>query len=204
MTWWTVSTEDKKSVFEHELWQKDDMVIRRITGFRWGTVLIETDGDNPPVLDQTDGPGADGVDMYNTDYNWELDNLSDGWYEDFIWPDEMPEEERDRLLALWEEDGYGGWEEDGWDAYETECWFHGPLEIARHEDVWTEERIDEINREAQELTEKMHEPKFADDGWEKAEITPELQDLFQEGLGNKQVSKTTWPFPTGNPGDSND
>ena len=35
MTWWKVKTLDKKSVEEHEFWQKDDMVIRRITGFRW-------------------------------------------------------------------------------------------------------------------------------------------------------------------------
>ena len=191
MTWWRVSTLDKKNVFEHELWQKDDFVIRRVTGFRWGTVLIETDDDNPPVLDQLDGPGADGVDMYNTDYNWELDNLSDGWYEDFIWPDDMEEEERDRLLALWEEDSYGGWEEEGWVQYETECWFHGSLDIERDDN-------------AKE--------------WERAEITPELQDHFQQALGNNEEitfdelskinpadeqavinSMPKWPFPTGNP-----
>lgn len=188
MTWWKVSTVDKKNVFEHELWQKDDFVIRRITGFRWGTVLIETEDDNPPVLDQTDGPGADGVDMYNTDYNWELDNLSDGWYEDFIWPDDMEEEERDRLLELWEEDSYGGWEEEGWVQYETECWFHGPLDIEKDENVKE---------------------------WERAEITPELQDHFQQALGNldeeitfdelakintadenkSNTPKAAWPFP---------
>ena len=191
MPWWTVSTTEKKNVFEHELWEKDDYVIRRVTGFRWGTVLIETEDDNPPVLDQTDGPGADGVDMYNTDYNWELDSLNDGWYEDFIWPDDMDEEERDRLLALWEEDSYGGWEEEGWVQYETECWFHGPLEI-------------ELNDNSKE--------------WQKAEITEDLQDFFQQALGNKDEEITfdelakinpeeqavinsmpTWPFPTGNP-----
>ena len=189
MTWWKVSTQEKKNVFEHELWEKDDFVIRRISGFRWGTVLIETDDGNPPELDQTDGPGADAVDMYNTDYNWELDMLSDGWYEDFIWPDDMPEEERERLLELWEEDSYSGWEEEGWVQYETECWFHGPLDIE------------------QDSNEKE---------WQKVEITDELQDLFQEGLGNKdeeitfdELSKInpadeqsvinsmpSWPFPT--------
>ena len=192
MTWWTVSTQDKKSVFEHELYQKDDWVIRRVTGFRWGTVLIETEDDNPPELSQTDGPGADGVDMYNTDYNYELDNLSDGWYEDFIWPDDMEEEERDRLLALWEDESYSGWEEEGWVQYETECWFHGPLDIERDENVKE---------------------------WMKAEITPELQEHFQRALDDSDDEITfdelakinpadeqeiinsmpVWPFPTGNP-----
>jgi hypothetical protein len=39
-------------VEEHELWQKDDMVIRRITGFRFGTWTVETNDNEPPVLHQ--------------------------------------------------------------------------------------------------------------------------------------------------------
>jgi hypothetical protein len=141
MTWWTVSTKEKKNVFEHELWQKDDWVIRRITGFRWGTILVETEGDEPPVLDQDSGPGADAVNMYDTEYNYELDSLDDGWYGDVIWPDDMPEEERDRLEAIWDEDWSAGWEEEGWDQYDTECWFHGPLEIVRDDNIkeWDED-----------------------------------------------------------------
>lgn len=132
MTWWKVTNEHKKSVFEHELWQKDDMVIRRITGFRWGSVLIETDGEKP-VLDQTDGPSADAVDLYNSEYNHELDLLDDGWYGDTIWPDDMSEEEQERLEQIWDEDYYSGWEEEGWVLYDNELWFHGPLEITEVE-----------------------------------------------------------------------
>lgn len=133
MTWWKVSTEEKKNVFEHELWEKDDFVIRRITGFRWGTVFVETEDDNPPALDQVDGPSADAVDMYNTEYEYELESLDDGWYGDVIYPDDMDDEERERLDALWEEESYSGWEEEGWIQYETECWFHGPLSIEKAE-----------------------------------------------------------------------
>ncbi len=152
MTWWKVSTTEKKCVFEHELWQKDDWVIRRITGFRWGTILVETDDDNPPVLEQDSGPGADAVDMYNTEYNYELDSLDDGWYGDVIWPDDMPEEERDRLEEIWDEDWSAGWENEGWDQYDTECWFHGPLEIVQDgaddpEETITFEELAKINPE---------------------------------------------------------
>lgn len=133
MFWWKVSTLNKKSIEEHELWEKDDYVIRRITGFRWGAVYLKTEEDYPPVLLQLDGPSADAVNMYATDYEYDLDYLSDGWFEDFIWPDDMPEEERERLLALWEEESYEAWEGDGWTPYETECWFYGPLEIVKNE-----------------------------------------------------------------------
>ena len=184
MALWEVSTEHKKCVFEHELWEKDDFVIRRITGFRWGTVLITTKDDTPPVLEQTDGPGADAVDMYNTDYDYELDSLDDGWYEDFVWPDDMEEEERERLLALWEDENYAGWEEEGWIQYETECWFHGPLSIVLNE--WKEPEEDE---------------------WVRAEITPELQNHFQKAIEESETDQTVnkplpvWPFPTGDRND---
>ena len=132
---WKVSTKEKKSVEEHELWQKGDLVIRRISGFRWGTWTVTTTDDNPPEFDQSEGPGADAVNMY--DYcdenieNIELDSLDDGWYGDVIYPDDMEDEERERLDELWDEDGYDAWESEGWDNYETECWASGELEIEK-------------------------------------------------------------------------
>jgi hypothetical protein len=131
MTTWTVSTTEKKCVEEHELWQKDDMVIRRISGFRWGTWTVETEDDDTPELDQTDGPGADAVNMYDCGYETELVSLDDGWYGDVIWPDDMPDEERERLEQIWDEDWSAGWETEGWLQYETECWATGPLEITK-------------------------------------------------------------------------
>ena len=134
---YTVSTKDKKSVEEHELWQKDDLVIRRITGFRWGVWTVETNDGTEPVLNQYSGPGGDAINMY--DYydenveSIELEMLDDGWYSDVIWPDDMSDEERQRLEELYDEEGYSGWEEDGWINYETECWAYGPLNIEKLE-----------------------------------------------------------------------
>ena len=137
MTWWTVSTQQKKSVEEHELWQKDDFVIRRITGFRFGTWSVETNDNEPPVLNQDSGPSADAINMNEYfDENVEsieMEMLDDGWYADVIWPDDMPEDERERLEELWEEDSYSAWEGEGWVNYETECWATGPLDIERAE-----------------------------------------------------------------------
>ena len=139
MAWWKVKTLDKKSVEEHEFWQKGDIVIRRITGFRWGTWNVKTEEDEPPEFElvamPTGSTDEDSVEMNSIDYEGELESLDDGWYEDIIWPDDMldDEDEQDRLIELWEEDGYNGWEEDGWSQYETEVWFWGPLEITKDE-----------------------------------------------------------------------
>lgn len=133
MAFWTVRTAEKKSVEEHELWQKGDQVIRRISGFRWGIWTVETNDDEPPVLNQDSGPGGDAINMY--DYcdenveNIELEMLDDGWYGDVVYPDDMSAEEIERLESLWDEDAYSGWEGDGWVNYETECWASGTLEV---------------------------------------------------------------------------
>lgn len=135
---WKVTTSFKKSVEEHELWQKGDMVIRRITGFRWGEWIVETNDDNPPILNQDSGPGGDGINMYGYyEENVEQINmvfLDDGWYTEVIWPDDISEEEQERLEELWDEDPYDSWEEDGWINYETECWAFGPLDIEKIEE----------------------------------------------------------------------
>ena len=141
MATWKVSTANKKSVEEHEFWEKDGMAIRRISGFRWGTWYVTTTDDNEPEFDKNAGPfhsDSNCIDMNNS-YgnnidNVELDSLDDGWYGDTIWPDDMPEEERERLEELWEEDYYDGWESEGWVQTETECWVYCDLNIEKVED----------------------------------------------------------------------
>ena len=138
MATWNVETLNKKSVEEHELWQKDDMVIRRITGWRWGAWTVTTSDDNPPEFAFDSGPGADAC---NISEEWpdnveevELDSMDDGWYGDIIFPDDMDEEEQERLEELWDEDFYDGWEGDGWVNYDTECWVSGEVKIERLDD----------------------------------------------------------------------
>lgn len=135
---WYVETSEKKSVEEHELWQKNDMVIRRITGFRWGAWTVTTSDDNPPEFVFDSGPAADAC---NINEEWpdnvegvELDSMDDGWYSDIIWPDDMPEEERDRLEELFEDEHYDGWEGDGWVNYDTEAWIRGDIKIEKVDD----------------------------------------------------------------------
>jgi hypothetical protein len=134
MALWSVSTIDKKSVEEIESWTKDGITIRRTTGFRWGKFTIETTDDNPPEGIDPDNP--DGIDMYsyfgdNAEDGAELDGLDDGWFADVNYPNDIDDEERERLDELWEEESYSSWEEEGWYNDETECWFYGPLEIEK-------------------------------------------------------------------------
>ncbi len=84
----------------------------------------------------TSGPdidlaNPDGLEVFATDYDFELDSLDDGWYGDVEYPEDMSDEERERLEELWDEDGYDGWESEGWTNDDTETWFYGPLSLEK-------------------------------------------------------------------------
>lgn len=130
MAEWHVSTEMKKSVEEHEFWEKDGITIIRVTGYRWGSWIVNTTDDKEPEFIRLRNPlgneEEDSVDMNNCYDNnidtVELESLDDGWYSDTVYPDDFSDEERETLDELWEEDSYEGWEREGWVQTDTECW----------------------------------------------------------------------------------
>ena len=130
MAWWRIATVQKKSAVEREFWVHSDKgwTVVRENVYRWGTILVETEDHNPPDIDLEN---AHGIDMYSTDYNYELDSLDDGCWADWEFPDDMPDEEREKVIEGFDEDSYDYMESNGWYNDETEVWFHGPLEMQR-------------------------------------------------------------------------
>ncbi len=134
MAVWKISTLEKKSCEEREIWIKDGEQIVRVNGFRWGTFTVETTDDNPPEGITADNP--DGIDMYsysgeNAPDGAELDSMDDGWLGDWEFPDDMDEDEQQRIMDGYDEDAYEFMENEGWYNDETEAWLFGPLEIVR-------------------------------------------------------------------------
>ena len=138
MAQWTVKTYYRKNIEEHEYFTKDNMEIVKKTGWRSGSWNVTTSDDNPPEFEFDYVPGGDGskdsVDMYNCPGSnieeVELVETWDGWYEDIEWPEDMDDEEKDRLQELIDEDGaYALEDEEGWSQTETQMWIWGPIEI---------------------------------------------------------------------------
>lgn len=142
MAQWKVSPADKKSIEEHEMWEKDGMLIRRITGWRSGSWIVTTSNDEEPQFERTcvpnGTPDEDSIDMNcaceNNIEDIEMIETYDGWYGDVNWPDELDDDERERLEELWEEEFYDGWEGEGWVQTDTEMWVWGDLDIEPYED----------------------------------------------------------------------
>lgn len=138
MAIWTVSTYYKKSIEEHEHFVKDGQQIVYQTGWRGGSWAVTTSDDNPPEFEFTEVPGGDGrrdsIDMNNCYENnieeVELIETFDGWWAEIEWPDDMDEEEQERLQELIDEEGiYSLEDQEGWMHDDTEMYIWGPIQI---------------------------------------------------------------------------
>jgi hypothetical protein len=124
MATWKLSTQYKKSAVERSIWTKDGITVVREEGYRWGTFYCES--DEKPDID-LDNP--EGISVFDCGYDFELDSLDDGWSADVEYPDDMDEEEQERMNELWDEDAYEAWEGEGWSNDDSETWFYGPLDL---------------------------------------------------------------------------
>jgi hypothetical protein len=129
MTTWTLKTQHKKSAIEKQYWYKDGKQIIRTEGYRWGTFYCES--DTQPEIDLVN---EDGYEIGSDDYEWELDNLDDGCYADWEFPEDMSEEEQEKITEAWEEEFYDGLEELGWSCNDTYYILEGPLELLDADD----------------------------------------------------------------------
>jgi hypothetical protein len=131
MATWTVYAKYKKSTVEREFFTKDGKSLYIETGWRSGSFLVETETDEPPAYDvensddlEVYGDYPEGVESVDLNETW------DGCWTEYGWPDDMPEEERERLEARFEEDTYFEvLEDEGWEQDNCEMWLVGPLVI---------------------------------------------------------------------------
>ncbi len=124
MTIWRIRNYHKKNAVERQFWTKDGVEIIRDDGFRWGEWTCESE-ERPDI----DLANPDGYELMSTDYDWEMQEMNDGSWAEWHWPEDMPEEERERIEAIWDEHWYEGMEEDGWVNDDTENWIYGPIEL---------------------------------------------------------------------------
>jgi hypothetical protein len=129
MTTWTLKTQHKKNAIEKQYWYKDGVEIIRTEGYRWGTFYCES--DEQPKIDLVN---EDGYRIGSDDYEWELESLDDGCYADWEFPDDMDEDEQEKIQEAWDEEFYDGLEELGWSCDDTDYILEGPLELLDEND----------------------------------------------------------------------
>jgi hypothetical protein len=136
---WKVSPLYKKSCEEHELYTKNGQTIRRQTGYRGASFIVETSDDNPPEFEFDFVPGGDGSKDSINMYDWsgdnieniELESMWDGCWEEVEYPEDLDEDEKQRLAELIESEGdiYQVLSDEGWNQDDTQAWIWGPIQI---------------------------------------------------------------------------
>lgn len=128
MAIWKITNLHKKNAVERQFWINDGVTVIRDEGFRWGIWTCES--DEQPDID-LDNP--DGYELMTTDYDWEMQEMIDGSWVIWGFPDDMSEEEQERIQELWNQDSFEGLESDGWSNDETEHWIYGPIKLVNEE-----------------------------------------------------------------------
>jgi len=114
-TAWKISPENSRSVVEIDIWKKDDLKIEFLKVYRSGWIIVEQ-------LPDLSGYNPDqGINIFE-EFEFDEHQLHDGSEETSIFPNELPAEERERLLALSEEE----LADEGW-TLESVTRFSGPL-----------------------------------------------------------------------------
>lgn len=124
MTIWKITNNHKKNAVERQIWIKDDLTVIKEEGFRWGVWSCESE-DKPDI--DLDNP--DGFEIEASDYEWDMEEMVDGCWVEWTFPDDMDEEEQERIQELWDENSFEGLEGDGWQNDETEYWIYGPIKL---------------------------------------------------------------------------
>lgn len=124
MTTWKITNLNKKSAVEIQFWIKNGVIIQREEGYRWGEWTCES--DERPELD-LDNP--DGYEVSFSDYDWEMQEMMDGCWADWTFPEDMSEEERTAIEEAWDENWYEGLEALGWQNNDAEQHIFGPIKL---------------------------------------------------------------------------
>jgi len=189
MATWKLSPQYKKSAVEKMFFYKDGKVITMEQGFRWATFSVESD-ERPLTDDELKNEDGYELGCIDNDESWEMWDMIDGcWMEIEAGNDKTTSTDVEEFEAAWEEDSYEAVESLGWSQDDTEYYYYGPLEL-------TNEDTGEVFKgEPDEPTSEVDIMEM--EGATKAEITPELQDFFQEALGNKvkETPETTEWYP---------
>ena len=122
-----ISTIEKKSVTQREIWVKDGRQAVYEIGWRWGYVFV------PEKPDLSNYDPVVGVDPYS---EWEVEDHSfdDGCWAEWEYPDDMTEEEQEAFDTAYDEEGDDGLMALGWQIDDTEYRFTGELEVQKVED----------------------------------------------------------------------
>jgi hypothetical protein len=112
MATWKIEPTWKKSLIERMHYHKDDKTITIETGWRWGEFTCETEDDEPPEINAGD-------DLYSCGYDVEMQECTDGCWEEHEF-EGFTEDEEEEMREWLDENSWMDLEEEGWSQGDCE------------------------------------------------------------------------------------
>lgn len=139
MAIWKLEPRYKKNIQEIEYFSKDGVFIEFEHWWRWGYAKFQVpdDVDFKAYLEDAfdiDLESDSGLDIHSTEYDVIDHSFDDGVAGYWNFPDDMDEEERERIEELYNDTWTEGLENDGWKPLDMETIFHGPFDLIKVED----------------------------------------------------------------------
>lgn len=182
MATWELSTDYKKNAIERSFWYKDGVTIVHEEGYRWGKFTTESD-EKPDI----DLHNEDGYEIGEDENDWELYSMDDGCWADWEFPDDMSDEEREKIENAWDDDFYEGVEELGWSQDDTEYHLHGPLRLVNKD---TGEEFSVLDNDGNIIPKKtINEEDLTE--WYTNDISPVRDGMYETYFQGSDA----WPFP---------
>ena len=129
MAKWTITNFEKKQCIESTVWVRSDDRDRKIVRevcWRWGTYW--TDSVEKPSIE------IEGNCWVASDADdWDLEELTDGSGSEWMFPEDMEEDEREEITSAYDENDDEGLEDLGWTIWDGKVRLFGPFSLVNED-----------------------------------------------------------------------
>jgi hypothetical protein len=122
--------EFQKCIIEEETWKKNEIIITRAIGWRFGKIIINESSEkeiSKALKDRNDWDRVCVSDKFEI-----LDQkLQDSFQDDLSFPDEFNEKESNKLSKLFSKKGESIFEQEGYEIQDTKLYFEANIKIVK-------------------------------------------------------------------------
>ena len=122
--------EFQKCIIEEETWKKNEIIITRAIGWRFGKIIINESSEKEITKALKDRNDWDRV-CVSDKFEIIDQKLQDSFQDDLSFPDEFNEKESNKLIKLFSKKGESIFEQEGYEIQDTKLYFEANIKIVK-------------------------------------------------------------------------
>jgi len=122
--------EFQKCIIEEETWKKNEIIITRAIGWRFGKIIINESSEKEITKALKDRNDWDRV-CVSDKFEILDQKLQDSFQDDLSFPDEFNEKESNKLIKLFSKKGESIFEQEGYEIQDTKLYFEANIKIVK-------------------------------------------------------------------------